>query len=70
MDVVLKRGNFGKYNRKYAKSGFKKSMETAKIAMGHCFTFLPLAPSDILPLIPKRISITIHEKRKGKYKSK
>lgn len=70
MDAVLKRGNFGKYNRKYSKSGFGKSMETAKIAMGHCFTFLPLAPSDILPLIPKRISITIHEKRKGKYKSK
>ena len=70
MNAVLKRGNFGKFNRKHTKYGFKRSLETAKIAMGHCFTFLPLAPSDILPLIPKRISITIHEKRKGKYKSK
>ena len=59
LEVTLQRGNFGKFNRKHYKPGFKRSMETARIAMGHCFKFLPLAKSDILHLIPKRIGIAL-----------
>lgn len=59
---VFERGNFGKFNRKHSKPGLKKSLETARIAMGHCLTFLPLATSDIIPLIPKRIVISLSKK--------
>ncbi len=59
LDATLQRGNFGQYNRKHYKHGLKRSMETAKIAMGHCFRFLPLAKSDIMHLIPKRIGIAL-----------
>jgi len=59
LETTLQRGNFGRYNRKHYKPGFKRSMETAKIAMGHCFRFLPLAKSDIMHLIPKRIGIAL-----------
>ena len=56
---VFERGNFGRFNRKHTNPGIKKSIETARIAMGHCLTFLPLASSDIIPLIPKRIAISL-----------
>lgn len=58
METIMKRGNFGRFNRKHRKPGVKRKIETAHIAMGHYFRFLPLAKSDILPLIPKRLCIT------------
>lgn len=57
--AILLHGNFGRYNRKTTNSKIAKSIETAKIAFGHCFKFFPLAPSDIIYLIPRRISITL-----------
>lgn len=59
LETILKHGNFGRYNRKRTNSRIVKSIETAKIAFGHCFTFFWLAPSDIVYLVPKRMSITL-----------
>lgn len=58
MAEVMAGGNFGRYGRRYNHSGWAKSMETAWIAMRHCLKFLPLAPLDILCIIPRRISIS------------
>lgn len=59
MKEVLKRGNFGKYHRRETQEGTAKSLETARIAFGHCARFLPLAPWDILCLMPRRTSVTM-----------
>ncbi len=58
---VLTGGNFGKYGRDNHSPGWRKSIETAWIAMCHCFKFLPLAPVDILFLIPRRIGISLRK---------
>ena len=65
LDTVMKRGNFGRFNRKYKKEGLRRKIETAGISSGHWMRFFPLAKRDILNLIPKRIGITL-----GLYKTK
>lgn len=60
---IEKRGNFGKYNRKHTTPGVAKSIETAGIAFSHFMKFLPLAPNEILHLIPQRIIITLNKYR-------
>lgn len=57
--VPMSRGNFGKHHRKHVTSGWRRSLETAQIAMVHCFTFIPLAWRDIACLIPRRIGISV-----------
>ncbi len=59
---IERRGNFGKYHRKNMAPGIAKSMETAEIAFKHFIKFFPLAPNEMLHLIPQRIKITL-----GKY---
>lgn len=61
LTAILEHGNFGRYNRKRTNSRILRSMETAEIAFGHCFTFFLLAPSDIVFLVPKRISTTLRQ---------
>lgn len=58
---ILSGGNFGKYGRDYHSPGLHKSLETAWIAMRHCLKFMPLAPIDILFLIPRRIGISFRK---------
>lgn len=57
-DEILSGGNFGKYGRTYKHPGKLKSLETATMALRHCLWLMPLAPTDILCLIPKRIRIS------------
>lgn len=57
--VPMSRGNFGKHHRKHVTYGWRRSLETAQIAMVHCFTFIPLAWRDIACLIPRRIGISV-----------
>jgi len=59
--TVIGCGNFGRHNRKKTNSDIRKSIETARIAFGHCLRFFPLAPTDIVFLIPKRIMITLNK---------
>ena len=61
LNEVLAGGNFGKYGRENHSPSWRKSIETAWIAMRHCFKFLPLAPVDILFLIPRRIGISLRK---------
>ncbi len=61
---ILSGGNFGKYGRESHTPGLGKSMETAWIAMRHCIKFMPLAPIDILCLIPRRIGISFKKMTK------
>ena len=61
LQEVLSGGNFGKYGRENHSPGMRKSIETAWIAMRHCFKFIPLAPIDILFLIPRRIGISFRK---------
>lgn len=63
LNEIEKRGNFGKYNRKHTTPGVAKSIETAGIAFSHFMKFLPLAPNEILHLIPQRIIITLNKYR-------
>ena len=62
MAAILESGNFGRKAYKNQSSGNRKSMETAKRALGHCLRFFWLAPLDIICLIPKRIKITLKQK--------
>lgn len=61
MQEVMACGNFGRAGRKEQHDGKAKSIETARIAMRHCLTYLPLAPFDIACLIPRRIGITLRK---------
>lgn len=62
MEEVMKSGNFGRKAYQHLDSSNKKSIETASMAFQHCRKFLPLAPLDILCLIPKRIMISLKQK--------
>lgn len=62
MATVLESGNFGRKAYQNHSAGNKKSLETARKAMAHCFKFFWLAPLDILCLIPKRIWISAKQK--------
>lgn len=59
LNAVMAHGNFGRFNRRKTSSRVARSLETARIAFGHCLTFFPLAPTDIIHLIPRRIGITL-----------
>ena len=58
MREVMAGGTFGKYGRENKTASLRKSIETAWMAMCHCLGFLPLAPVDIMFLIPRRIGIS------------
>lgn len=58
MREVMAGGTFGKYGRENKTASLRKSIETAWMAMRHCLGFLPLAPVDIMFLIPRRIGIS------------
>lgn len=62
MAAVMESGNFGRKAYRNNTEGKKKSMETATRALCHCVTFLRLAPTDIICLIPRRIGITLKQK--------
>ena len=56
---VLRVGNFGKYDRKVKKVGWKFKMETMTKTMANCCKFFWLAPQELLMLIPKQVKINI-----------
>lgn len=60
--VPMSRGNFGKYHRSM-NSRWGHRIDTALIAFGHCLRFMPLAPTDILGLLPTRCRIAWRHKR-------
>lgn len=61
--TVMESGNFGRKAYKNHFSGRKKSIETATRALRHCAKFFRLAPLDICCLVPKRIGITLKQKK-------
>ena len=63
MECVMESGNFGRKAYKNHSSGIKKSIETATRALRHCVKFFWLAPLDICCLVPKRIGITLKQKK-------
>jgi len=56
---ILKNGNFGRMDYQHLKNGTAKRLETTIRFFRHCFRYYPLAPKDIIHLIPKRISISL-----------
>lgn len=57
--TVMSSGNFGRSNRRVVGGKIRRSLDTARLAFGHCLVFFPLAPTDIIFLIPRRIMISL-----------
>lgn len=53
---VMSSGNFGRSNRRVTGDKIRRSIDTAKLAFGHCLVFFPLVPTDIIFLIPTLVS--------------
>lgn len=62
LHVAIDRGNFGKYNRLGTNNSLWHKIDTARISFGHCVRFLPLAPVDIMGLVPRRIVIALRNR--------
>ena len=58
MNEVLRNGNFGRSDYKY-KFGRMKRFETMLRFFRHSFWLLPLAPKEIVCMLPRRIAISI-----------
>lgn len=62
LEDVLKRGNFGKYNRKYNRAGWMHSLETGMVTLQHCFRYFPLASKELSWVIPKQMIYSVRLK--------
>lgn len=61
MRYVLESGNFGRKAYKYLVPGIKRSSETAKHEIKHCFKLAPLLPTDMPMFILRRLGITFRK---------
>lgn len=59
IDVPLSHGSFGKFDRRTTTLPGARQVDTATLALRHCLRFLPLAPTDILGLLPTRFGIAL-----------
>lgn len=57
--TVIACGNFGRSTRAKTTNKIRRSLDTAKSAFIHCLCFFPLAPTDIVFLVPRRIMISL-----------
>lgn len=57
--VPFSHGSFGKFDRSTTSRRWQQQIDTALLALRHCLRFLPLAPTDILGLLPTRFGIAL-----------